>query len=91
MSGLEKQLITLGLDYVDLYLVHWPVVESLEDGSGFVKLPLHKVWEGMEACFKKGLAKNIGVSNYTVALLVDMMAYAEVRPAVNQIELHPYL
>ena len=82
---LKKSLEKLKLDYVDQYLIHWPMIDPKKP------IPHHVTWKGMEECYKKGLAKSIGVSNWTVALLLDMLTYAEVKPAVNQVELHPYL
>ena len=54
-------------------------------------MPLYKVWAQLEEVHRKGLAADIGVSNWTGALLIDMFSFAEILPAVNQIELHPYL
>lgn len=51
--------------------------------------PIHLTWGAMEACHGKGLARNIGVSNFNGALIVDLMCYANVHPAVLQIEMHP--
>ena len=52
---------------------------------------MHKLWPKMEEIYKSGKAKTIGVSNFNVQLLLDLLSYAEIKPAVNQIELHPYL
>jgi D-xylose reductase len=63
-----------------------------EDGKDFIKpTPTHKVWAELERLVDAGLIKNIGVSNCTTALLVDLWAGARIKPVVNQIELHPYL
>lgn len=56
----------------------------------FEKVPIHKVWQGMEQLVKKGLAKSIGVSNCMIPMLIDILTYCEIKPAVNQIECHPY-
>lgn len=89
----------LQVDYLDLYLVHWmvPFVSGGEkeplDENGVVitqKTPLHETWAAMEELVKEGLVKSIGVANASVMSLLDMMAYAKIQPAVNQIELHPY-
>ena len=53
--------------------------------------PIHLTWAAMEACHSKGLARNIGVSNFCGALIVDLMCYAVVHPAVLQIEMHPWV
>ena len=84
---LRKQLKKLRLDYVDLYLVHWPV--GFENNK-VKRSPVHKTWAQMENCSKKGLCRSIGVSNFNCQILLDMLAYAEIPPAINQIELQPY-
>ena len=78
----QESLENLGLDNVDLYLVHAPP----ED-------PEHRAptWGGMEACLEKGWTKAIGVSNYGAHHLDKMHSYARLMPAVNQIEVHPWL
>ncbi|KAJ1843917.1 hypothetical protein IWW55_003120 [Coemansia sp. RSA 2706] len=96
----------LGIDYIDLYLVHFPVAlkyvpqseryppEWRDSGGGLVvpaKVPFHETWEAMEALYNDRLAKNIGISNMSDAMLYDLLSYAKVRPAVLQVELHPYL
>lgn len=82
-KALEKSLKLLGTSYVDLYLIHSP---------HFVKdLGLGKSWEIMEALQKEGLAKSIGVSNYRVEDLKEVMKTAKVTPAANQVEFHPYV
>jgi 2,5-diketo-D-gluconate reductase A len=80
----DETLATLGFDYVDLFLVHWPL-PTLYDGD-FVS-----TWKVMEEFKTQGRARSIGVSNFQVAHLERLAAETEVTPAVNQIELHPYL
>ncbi len=79
-QAFEESLEKLQTDYVDLYLVHWPV-------AGFYK----ETWEEMEAIYKSGRAKAIGVSNFLVPHLEDILQDCNVVPAINQIEFHPYL
>ena len=55
------------------------------------KIPNYKVWEQMESLVEKGLVKSIGVCNCSVPMLLDILTYAKIKPAVNQIEIHPYL
>lgn len=79
-EAIDASLKRLGMDYVDLYLVHWPV-----------RMTYVSVWKKMEAVYKSGKAKAIGVSNYKTHHLADLLKEAKVIPAVNQIECYPYL
>ncbi|KAE9409517.1 Aldo/keto reductase [Gymnopus androsaceus JB14] len=83
-STLETSLKKLGVDYVDLFLIHSPAV-AMKEGK------LKQWWKEMEQIKKEGLAKSIGVSNFTVEHLQIVLEDATVVPAVNQIELHPYV
>lgn len=86
-------LTNLGLDYLDLYLIHWPVV-SKEPKADFISLeeiPLKNTWDGMEGLVKKGLVKNIGTSNFSVSKLKTVMETSTIKPVMNQIEVHPFL
>ncbi|KAJ3784101.1 oxidoreductase [Lentinula aff. detonsa] len=83
-ATLETSLKKLGLDYVDLFLIHSPFV-AMKDGK------LKEWWKEMEEIKKEGLAKSIGVSNFAVEHLQIILEDATVVPAVNQIELHPYI
>jgi alcohol dehydrogenase (NADP+) len=97
--ALEKTLKDLGLDYLDLYLIHWPVlikkgVLYQKSGADLLPLdhiPIEKTWKAMEISAAEGLCRHLGVSNFSVAKLKSLLAHAEIRPEVNQIELHPYL
>ena len=80
----ERTLSELGSDYVDLFLIHWPL-PTLYDGD-FVS-----TWRALEEFQRDGRARSIGVSNFTVEHLERLLAETDVVPAVNQIELHPYL
>jgi len=91
-EALRKSLQRLDLDYVDLYLMHWPIATRKEGNKDVLeRIPLHKTWKDMESCVKKGLTRNIGVSNFNFQTLNDLLSYAEIRPVCNQIELNPYL
>ncbi|KAJ4961424.1 hypothetical protein NE237_021334 [Protea cynaroides] len=94
LPALKGSLQKLGLDYVDLYLVHWPV--RLKQGVGLLcqkedilPFDMKGTWEAMEECFRLGLAKSIGVSNFSSKKLSQLLAYATVSPAVNQVEMSP--
>ena len=89
-EAIINQLKTLNLTYVDLYLDHWPFTMNLVDGV-IINTPTHIFWKNMESLVKKGYTKSIGVSNYNVQLLMDILSYCEIKPVVNEVELHPYL
>ena len=80
----DKTLADLGFDYVDLFLIHWPL-PTLYDGD-YVS-----TWKTLEEFAKDGRARSIGVSNFQVAHLERLAQETDTVPAVNQIEVHPYL
>lgn len=82
LAAIDASLKRLGLDYVDLYLMHWPV-----PSKGLFK----ETWRAMEQLYKDGKTLAIGVSNFKPSHLKELLEDAEVVPAVNQIELHPML
>jgi 2,5-diketo-D-gluconate reductase A len=79
----EQTLAELGFDYVDLFLIHWPLPTLYDGGYG-------STWNVLEEFQADGRARSIGVSNFQVEHLERLAATSEVVPAVNQIELHPY-
>lgn len=100
----ELTLRDLGVDYLDLYLIHFPISvkhvapytrsDTPRDDKGavlFDPVPLVETWRAMEALVDAGLVRNIGVSNFSSQLILDLLAYARIPPAVNQVERHPYL
>jgi alcohol dehydrogenase (NADP+) len=99
LPAIRKSLELLGLDYLDMYLIHWPVALKEgtlfpEAGSEFISLdeiPLAETWKGMEDCYKAGLTRHIGVSNFSIPKLQGILADCKIRPENNQIELNPYL
>jgi alcohol dehydrogenase (NADP+) len=98
VPALKQTLFDLKLDHLDLFIIHWPV--SLKKGVSFPQsagdmisqkdLPLRETWAGMEIAVKMGLAKHIGVSNFGIGNLTEIMGHAEIPPENNQVECHPY-
>ncbi len=88
--ALEQSLKDLQTDYLDLYLIHWPIAEDPLSGEALDILQ-EETWAEMEKAQKDGLVRSIGVSNFTQTKLKDLMDKAEIMPAVNQVEIHPYL
>ncbi|KAK2632000.1 hypothetical protein EUGRSUZ_L02143, partial [Eucalyptus grandis] len=93
LPALKKSLRKLGLEYVDLYLIHWPVrVKEGLEGYNFkgqmLPFDIKGTWEAMEECSKLGLAKSIGVSNFGTEKLSQLLMHATIPPAVNQVEMN---
>ncbi|MDH6428916.1 glyoxal reductase [Paenibacillus odorifer] len=80
IAAYETSLAKLGLEYLDLYLIHWPVKGKYKES-----------WRALETLYKEGRVKAIGVSNFQIHHLEDVLKDAEIKPMVNQVELHPYL
>ncbi|HYW81042.1 MAG TPA: aldo/keto reductase [Thermoguttaceae bacterium] len=107
--AVERSLRDLGLDYLDLYLIHFPISlrfvafedryppEWLFDPKAdsprmeFDRVPIAETWQAMEELVAAGLVRDIGVCNFGCSLLRDLLSQAKIRPAVLQIESHPYL
>jgi D-xylose reductase len=101
----EKGLADWGLEYFDLFLIHFPISlqnvaiekkypaewQGLDGNVNLDKIPIQETYQALEELVDAGLAKNIGVSNFSGALLIDVVRYARIPPAVLQIEHHPYL
>ena len=90
LEAFEASLSRLGLDYVDLYLMHWPAPFGSHDADTNSRLR-KETWHAFEEIHRSGRAKNIGVSNFVVHHLEELLQYAKVLPAVDQIELHPFV
>ena len=80
LAAFEKSIKKLDLDYIDLYLIHWPV-----------KGKYIETWKALEKLYQEGKVKAIGVSNFQIHHLKDLMANSTEKPVVNQVELHPRL
>jgi D-xylose reductase len=107
--ALERSLRDLQLEYLDLYLIHFPLAlkyvpfekryppgwfydpDSPQPRAEESAVPIRETWRAMEDLVQTGLVRNIGVSNFNIALLRDLLAYAQIQPSVLQVELHPYL
>ncbi|MEM8984363.1 MAG: aldo/keto reductase [Pseudomonadota bacterium] len=107
--ALRRTLTDLQLDYLDLYLIHFPIAQpyvpfetryppewffdpdAADPRMEIDRVPLHETWQAMEKLVEKGLVREIGVCNYSSALVHDLMTYADVAPAMLQVESHPYL
>ncbi|RAK95406.1 aldo/keto reductase [Aspergillus ibericus CBS 121593] len=101
-AAVDKTLADLQTDYLDLYLIHWPVAFSystttnqpVNEQTGLidvVDVPIKDTWAAMEELVAKGKIRSIGVSNFTRGKIEELLKTAKIPPAVNQIEAHPYL
>ncbi|EUC31089.1 hypothetical protein COCCADRAFT_28131 [Bipolaris zeicola 26-R-13] len=100
----NSSLTKLGMDYIDAFLVHWPIAAESDDnhmpkigadGKYIIKKDLTEnpepTWHAMEEIYESGKAKSIGVSNWTIDGLKKLLSFAKVKPMMNQIEIHPFL
>ena len=79
-KSIDESLSKLKTDYIDLLLIHWPVKDCVKD-----------TWQVMEESVSQGKVRSIGVSNFNNHHLDELLAYAKIRPVVNQIEVHPFM
>ncbi|TKA69656.1 Glycerol 2-dehydrogenase (NADP(+)), partial [Cryomyces minteri] len=102
--SIQNSLENLKVDYVDLFLVHWPIAAEKDDknmpklgpdGKYVIKKELTEnpepTWRAMEETYSAGKARAIGVSNWTIPGLEKLLETAQVKPTVNQVEIHPFL
>eukprot|EP00042_Codosiga_hollandica_P029568 m.164585 g.164585 ORF g.164585 m.164585 type:complete len:234 (+) comp53106_c0_seq1:202-903(+) len=89
-AAFEASLARLGLDYVDLYLIHWPGVRGLQSDDAENARIRADTWRAFEEIYESGRARSIGVSNYLIPHLEELQS-ARVLPFVNQVEFHPQL
>lgn len=80
LKAFDKSLKTLNIDYIDCYLIHWPVHEKRKDS-----------WKALEKIYESGYCKSIGVSNYMIPHLKELFTYANIIPAINQVEFNPFI
>lgn len=79
-QSIEESLRKLNTKYLDLLLIHWPVKDCVKD-----------TWQVMEDFVRQGKIRSLGVSNFNRHHLEDLLSYAEIRPVINQIEVHPFM
>lgn len=99
LPALKASLRKLQLNYLDLYLIHWPVAfkpevvfpSSSEDYLSLEEVPIVETWKQMELAKENDLARHIGVSNFSKTKLQQLVASATVKPEMNQVEMHPLL
>ncbi len=97
--AIEGTLNDLGLDYLDLYLMHWPLAfapgvtfaKEKEDFYTYEQAPLSETWEALQDVKISGMAKHIGVSNFNQNKLNEVFEVGGQRPEMNQVEMHPFL
>ncbi|MEZ4903287.1 MAG: aldo/keto reductase [Spirosomataceae bacterium] len=99
LPSIKTSLADLQLDYLDLYLIHWPIALKPaitfptvgEDMLSLSEVPLSETWAGMIELKEKGLARHIGVSNFSAKKIMEVTQATGVQPEVNQLEMHPFL
>ncbi|KAL8692091.1 MAG: hypothetical protein Q9218_002820 [Villophora microphyllina] len=89
VEALQQTLVDLGLEYLDLWLMHWPVSTSPKTGKN--ELGYLGAWHAMEKLHETDQLRNIGVSNFSPNQLKDLIDHSTTKPAVHQFEIHPYL
>lgn len=97
-GALEATLADLKLKYLDLFMIHWPIVfradvhrpEQPEDFVRLEEMPIIDTWRALEACVDAGLCRNIGVCNFSVKKLKSLLPECRIKPSANQVECHPF-
>ena len=89
-KALQRTLDKLQLGYIDMYIDHWPTGKNYNHNEEFRMVPINEFWPKMEKLVEKGLTKSIGVSNYNVQALCNLLSFCKIKPVANEIEFHPY-
>ncbi|CAL6411357.1 unnamed protein product [Bathycoccus prasinos] len=87
LPAVQQTLRELKSDYLDLYLIHWPVTDS---NTRYIDPPIEVTWRAMERLVDIGAVRAIGVSNFSVKKLKHILSFCKIKPAVCQVEIHPY-
>ena len=90
-AALKTSLEKLKLDYVDLYLDHWPCGKDYSGKNKFEHVSVKNMWPKFEELVDSGMTKSIGVSNYNVQNISIVLSFCKIKPAVNEVEFNPYL
>ena len=90
-KALKKSLERLQLKYVDLYLDHWPSCININEPKKYKLIPVKDTWQKMEKLVDQKLTTSIGVCNYNVENMLNILSICRINPAVNEVEFHPYL
>ena len=89
--AIKETLKKLQLDYLDLYLDHWPSGNNYADIDGVKRqVPIFEFWPKMEALVEKGLTKSLGLSNYNVQSILNLLSFCKIKPVGIEVEFHPY-
>ena len=88
-AALRTSLSKLQVEQVDMYLIHWPA--GFFDADPANRVPIHVLWGKFEALVDAGLTKSIGVSNFSLQMLADLLCYCRIKPVTNEVELNPTL
>ena len=89
-AAIKRTLEKLQLDYLDLYLDHWPSGNNYSNPDAPKQVPIFEFWPKMEALVDKGLTKSIGCSNYNVQSLLNLLSFCRIKPVADEVEYHPY-
>ncbi|HAH24465.1 MAG TPA: aldehyde oxidoreductase [Prolixibacteraceae bacterium] len=98
IPSLKQSLKDLQTDYLDLYLIHWPIAlkkevifpQKADDMASLEDIPLSETWQAMEESVNRGLAKHLGVSNFGKKNINKLISTSSIKPEMNQVECHPY-